>query len=212
MAFATEYRDAYCWFIGGVPQPIDRWESMVQQKIAGTYTEPPRGPPKFAFEQRLSEQPRVVPNTDGMYIPDSDDDAPARRAPAGRPAPGARPARRPRPDRAADGARAKFHNYGAANVRPPNPDLFMTTFNVRAQTGVNPHTAMKQRLRPALAARYRGPREDAMRIRRPAFYASARDVPRDRQLHMDGPFWVYWPSDGAFPPAYADLEKVRRQK
>jgi hypothetical protein len=36
--------------------------------------------------------------------------------------------------------RSHFHNYGTANINSPNPDLFITTFNVKSQTGVNPHT------------------------------------------------------------------------
>jgi hypothetical protein len=89
----------------------------------------------------------------------------------------------------------------------------MTTFNVRSPTGVNPHTVMKGRIRPYVMAEFAKPRPvTALKMHQPAFYASVKDVPADQRIHMDGPFWMYWPSDAPFPREYAELDKVVRGK
>lgn len=87
----------------------------------------------------------------------------------------------------------------------------MTTFNVKAPAGVNPHTRMKKELRPFVMSEFTQPLPaTTVHIHTPHFYASMRDMPRDEQLEMDGPFWVHWPSDEPFPAPYAALERVVR--
>jgi hypothetical protein len=108
-----------------------------------------------------------------------------------------------------DTARAHFHNYGWANIKPTNNDLYLTTFNVKAATGVNPDTVMKSRMRPFVMAEFRKPKPvTAVRRHQPVFYGSMRDARPDEKEQMDGPFWMYWPSDDPFPPQYAELEKI----
>jgi hypothetical protein len=105
---------------------------------------------------------------------------------------------------------ATVFQSGAANVNPPQPDLSMTTSNVHAQAGLNPHTAMRPRL-PSIAPEYEKQRPaTALKIHRPAFYASVKEILRAEQLQMDGLFWVYWLSDGRFPSQYSNLETIVR--
>jgi hypothetical protein len=68
ITLSTDYRDAYCWLFGRLQGCYDRYELMIQRKIAGTYErEPPRGAPQFAFARRLAEEhPRVIPTVSQM--------------------------------------------------------------------------------------------------------------------------------------------------
>lgn len=45
-------------------------------------------------------------------------------------------------------------SYGNGNTRPTHPNLYMTTYNAKAQKGVNPHTMMKLHLRDYILAEY----------------------------------------------------------
>jgi hypothetical protein len=179
---------------------------MIRQKVAGTYESPePQPIPQFAFERQAAEQQaRVLPIATNV-LPVSEESEPRHSK------------KRDRRHLAhipnESGTGSHFHNYGMANVNPPNPDLFMTTFNVKSPTGVNPHTVMKGRIRPFVMAEFARPRPAAaVKIHQPAFYGTAKEVPASHRTDMDGPFWMYWPSEKPFPPQYAGLEKVVRGK
>ena len=87
----------------------------------------------------------------------------------------------------------------------------MTTFNVKASGGVNPHTVMKNRIKPRVWEDYAKPRPNtAANVHGPAFYVSKEEIPKQDRKNVDGPFWVYWPSDKPLPEEYAELEKIVR--
>ncbi|OHS99544.1 hypothetical protein TRFO_34001 [Tritrichomonas foetus] len=211
MKGTTEYRDAYCWFFGGREQSPDSFEEMIKQKIAGTYKgdQNSKPVPKFQFEIDAEEQDAVVPTPKriiGMNNPPKvrqsiiEVKKEARRK--------EEEARRYKYD---GSHRSKFHNYGMGNVHPPNDDLFMTTYNIKADTGVNPHTVMKSRLRPYILSEYAKPKPvTSVKVHTPNFFASPKDMTEEQQLQMDGPFWVYWPSSKPFPKEYSQLERVVR--
>jgi hypothetical protein len=180
---------------------------MIKDKLAGTYRpESAREPPRFAFETRVAEeQSRIIPNPANVL---SANESTRPRSPSSYERKGARATVHSPPR---DTSRAHFHNYGCANIKPPNDDLYLTTFNVKAPTGVNPHTVMKTRMRPFVMAEFAKPRPvTVVRKHQPAFYGSMREAQPDEKGQMDGPFWMYWPSDDPFPPQYAELEKIVR--
>jgi hypothetical protein len=190
-------------------QSDDSYERMIQGKVAGTYRPDSLSePPRFAFETRLAqEQSTIIPNPAHVL---SAKEATTERSLSSYERKGAWVAPSS-PSR--DTARAQFHNYGWANIHPTNSDLYLTTFNVKAATGVNPHTVMKSRMRPFVMSEFRKPKPvTSVRIHQPAFYGNMRDVQPDERGQTDGPFWMYWPSDDPFPPQYAELEKVVRNQ
>lgn len=206
MKGATEYRDSYCWFFGGQKQNDDSFEDLVRQKIDGTYVESNVEPtPKFAFEieeenlahafkvpkpERVVNEPKKQRSLAQTQIKKTKLTKHKFRSGTGR---------------------AKFHNYGQGNVNPPNDDLFMTTFNIKAPQGVNPHTVMKNEIRPYILSEYARPKPVAtVHIHKPRFFATPKDAEPEERVHMDGPYWVYWPSDQPFPDQYAELEEVVR--
>ena len=50
--------------------------------------------------------------------------------------------------------RGPFENYGSGNTNPTNPNLYMTTFNVKASGGINPHIVMKSKIRNNVNSKY----------------------------------------------------------
>ena len=107
--------------------------------------------------------------------------------------------------------RASFANYGEGNINPPNDKLYMTTFNVKSPTGVNPHTVMKNRIRPRVLEEYRTPVANVSRPKsaKPKFMSSEAAM-RNGEEDVDGPFYVYWPLEDPLPHPYRDLERIVR--
>lgn len=207
---STEYRDSYCWFHGGPKHAEDHIDKLVKTKIDGTYQQPPpKVTPEFQFEQKQKDKrARVLPNPQNVVAANSNK-APRKSIVHVKEA----EVRKQREKKKSKHHTSTFTNYGEGNTHPTNPDLYMTTYNVKAPEGVNPYTLMKAALRPYIAAEYAQPRPiTAVRMHQPRFYKSMKEMPRDEQLQMDGPFWVHWPSDKPFPQAYAELEEVVRQK
>ena len=213
MKGSTEYRDAYCWFYGGRENSPDDFEEMIKQKIAGTYKESTvkKEVPRFRFEIEAEEKDAVIPTPKriiGMNHP-----PPSRKSIIEV----KKEAKKKEEDAKKykyDGShRSKFHNYGMGNVNPPTEELFMTTFNIKADTGVNPHTVMKSRLRPYILSEYAKPKPvTAVRMHEPHFYSTPKEMTEEERLQMDGPFWVSWPSSKPFPKEYSELERVVRPK
>lgn len=238
MKGATEYRDAYCWFFGGREQSPDNFEEMIKQKIAGTYKEDDwagmggggrgggygmgsgsfgssfseKSVPKFRFEIEAEEKGKITPTPKRIYGTNT-------------PPPSSRKSiievkKEAKKQEIADkkykydgSRRSQFLNYGMGNVHPPNDDLFMTTYNIRADTGVNPHTVMKSRIRPYILSEYAKPKPvTCVKVHTPEFFASPKEMTKEEQLQMDGPFWVCWPSSKPFPKEYAQLESIVRPK
>jgi hypothetical protein len=212
MALATEYRDAYCWFFGGSKSSYDSFQALIQSKMDGTFEgEFPKPIPQFAFELRQPENaPQVIPNASNV-VPFQNPKAPSTATINKARKEAAKKAAAEREYQKSGASRSHFHNYGRANVNPPNPDLFMTTFNVKAPTGVNPHTLMKGRIRPFVLAEFAKPRPvTAVHLHQPKFLASRKDATSDEKLQMDGPFWACWSSSEPFPEGYEELEALVR--
>ena len=206
MKSTTEYRDAYCWFFGSQKQGADGYEDMIKGKIAGTYNEPEDHQFKFDFETRekplssrvsspsrtttasksMRKSRRDVSNVDKVSAAD-------------------------KRYRTEGSLRASFANYGEGNINPPNDKLYMTTFNVKSPTGVNPHTVMKNRIRPRVLEEYRTPVANVSRPKsaKPKFMSSEAAM-RNGEEDVDGPFYVYWPSEDPLPHPYRDLERIVR--
>lgn len=209
MKGSTEYRDSYCWFFGDKSQNFDSFEDLVNAKINGTYKEEKKEIiPKFAFE--IEEENNPTP----YKIPEPEKTVPQQRkkerlanARAKSQAKTSLTKHKFRSGR----NRANFHNYGQGNVNPPNPELFMTTYNIKAPQGVNPHTVMKNEIRPYILSEYARPKPVAtVHIHKPQFFSSPKDAEPEERVHMDGPYWVYWPSDEPFPEQYSELERIVR--
>lgn len=219
MKGTTEYRESYCWFYGGKENSPDRYDDLIRSKINGTYVakQNENAVPEFSFEKRQrEEQVRVVPDPSNVISADAGKDTSSRKSLAKLRAEKKRQSRKQakkmrEDERAA--ARSCFHNYGQGNTNPPSKELFMTTFNVKAPAGVNPHTLMKSQIRPYVMTEYARPKPIAtVKMHKPAFYQSIKEAPKEQQLHMDGPFWIHWPSEKPFPQEYAALEKIVRPK
>ena len=214
MKATTEYRDSYCWFFGGQKQLPDDYENMIKRKIAGTYVETPvQGPPKFDFEDReklakeLAERRRhkLLPRqtagvTDQTKVKTEQKEEPKAEH---------------KRYKGSDGSkRSSFQSYGQGNINPVIDKLYMTTFNVKSQTGVNPFTVMKERIRPEVLKEYRThstttcPQRRNKKEETPKFYVKAEDVPDSERENMEGPFWVHWDPARPLPSAYKDLEPV----
>lgn len=217
MKGTTEYRESYCWFYGGRDSSPDRYDDLIRSKIDGTYVPKENQPPvpEFSFEKRQrEEQARIIPDPSNVISADVGKDPSSRKNVS-------KLQKKRHTDKQAKQSRQSkrsldkscFHCYGQGNTNPPNKDLFMTTFNVRAPTGVNPHTLMKAQIRPYVMTEYARPKPVAsVKMHKPAFYRSIKEAPKEEQLHMDGPFWIHWPSKDPFPEAYASLEKIVRPK
>ena len=211
MTNATEYRDSYCWFYGGPKRSPDKVDDLVRSKLNGTYVpDPPKRVPKFGFEKNTKDANNAV-------IPNPQNVSPANKTKRSRKsivyykANAERIRREKRNAKLAHTRRSHFVNYGQGNTNPTNEELFMTTFNVKAPTGVNPHTKMKHKLRPWVLAEFTEPLPTTtVHMHEPKFYASMKDMPREEQLEMDGPFWVHWPSSEPFPEPYSALERIVR--
>lgn len=208
MKATTEYRDAYCWFFGSQRQGADTYEDMIKGKIAGTYSEPEAHEFKFDFETR-EKAPPPRPASTSKTASSGKSSRKSRRDNSGS-------QKDPRSDKRYqnDGSlRASFTNYGEGNINPPNDKLYMTTFNVKSPTGVNPHTVMKNRIRPRVYEQYRYPVAGVANKNQNR--AKPKFIPGDDIIHnatsdVDGPFYVYWPSEEPFPSQYRDLEKIVR--
>lgn len=225
MKGSTEYRDAYCWFFGGREQSPDNFEEMIKQKIAGTFREEDwehksrgsfgdsfseKNVPKFKFEIEAEEKGKIIPTPKRIY--GTNNLPPNTRKSIIELKKEAKKKEIDDKKYKYDGSRrSHFLNYGMGNVHPPNDDLFMTTYNIRADTGVNPHTVMKSRIRPYILSEYARPKPvTCVKVHTPGFFSSPKEMTKEEQLQMDGPFWVCWPSSKPFPKEYSQLERIVR--
>lgn len=104
--------------------------------------------------------------------------------------------------------------YGNGNIHPTHPDLYMTTFNAKAQKGVNPHTIMKAKIKDFIWAEYGSPRiPDEKATDEPVFYSNQYSVPKSRRNQVKGPLWANWPADSSYPhESYDVLQKAKYSK
>nr|AGM32234.1 hypothetical protein [Coptotermes formosanus] len=101
-------------------------------------------------------------------------------------------------------------NYGNGNVNPPNPDLFMHTFNIKSQSGINPHALMAQKIRPFIQDEYclaKGQPDEL--AKEPIFYPNHSSIPKDRKNEIQGPVWVSWPRGVPVPRESIDVFNKR---
>lgn len=215
MKGTTEYRDAYCWFFGGREQSPDSYEEMIKEKIAGTYRNDEnqfaKTVPKFKFELEAEGKEKIVPTPKTIVGTNNPQPAASRKSLVDLKKEAKRKQEEEKRAKKNGSGRGKFASYGMGNVHPTNDELFMTTYNIKADTGVNPYTVMKSRIRPYILSEYARPKPvTSVRVHTPNFFASPKDMTEEQQLQMDGPFWVYWPSSKPFPKEYSELEKIVR--
>jgi hypothetical protein len=187
---------------------------MIQSKISGTFEPESAKPvPRFAFELREPENAGQVKPNAANVVPFRNDQSKSRTSLIESRKAAAKAEAAAKEYQKSGASRSHFHNYGTGNVNPPNPDLFMTTYNVKSPTGVNPHTVMKGRIRPFVLSEYAKPRPvTAVRMHSPKFFASRKDATYEERLQMDGPLWACWPSSDPFPEGYEELEALVRPR
>ncbi|KAH0790393.1 N66 matrix protein [Histomonas meleagridis] len=198
----TEYREAYCRYRSDLLGRNKQLEEMIKKKMDGTYSIEEINQNKthshqFNFEKKKAPSRKELnPTMDSekqQKIAEEEEES----------------------DHSQNEIykhsilddRGPFENYGSGNTHPTNPRLYMTTFNVKASGGINPHTVMKSKIRPNVLTKY----SYQQKYPNPQFFADQNEMSSEQKKNSDGPFLVCWPSHSHMPPQYTPLDRVIRK-
>ena len=208
MSYSTEYRDAYCWFYGRKLKKGDNFDELVNQKIHNQVPQEKESKPIVQFQFEVIKQTPENPPEEDMEEEIEEEETKENVSQKSQ-------------KRSMENSQifirnsfrhnSPFENYGRCNMNNVNPNYDRTTFNIKAQTGVNPNTKNRAGLRGFISSEYAHPKPNiSINVHRPHFISNPTQAKNNQQIK--GPYWVYGPSESAFPPEYHELEQIVRPR